>query len=99
MKNFCMTVVAATALIATGSASMAAPCAVGTTTNAQGQGAATDKTSKADGASDAKVTPGAKAESPGTVGAMNNVGGNTQIGAGEKKPAEGQVVKPGSNDC
>jgi len=98
MKTIFMIVVATTALIATGSASMAAPCAVGTTTNAQGQ-ATTDKTSKADGTSDTKVTPGAKAESPGTVGAMNNVGSNTQPGAGEKKPAEGQVVKPGSNDC
>ena len=99
MKNFCMIAIAAAAVIATGSASMAAPCAVGTTTNAQGQNAATDKTSKADGTSDAKVTPGAKAESPGTVGAMSNVGGNTQPGSGEKKPAEGQVVKQGSNDC
>ena len=99
MKNFCTITLATVALIAAGSASMAAPCAVGTTTNAQGQSASTDKSSKADGASDTKVTPGAKAESPGTVGAMNNVGGNTQIGAGEKKPAEGQIVKPGSNDC
>lgn len=99
MKNVCTIAVATMALIAAGSAAMAAPCAVGTTTNAQGQGAATDKTSKADGTSDTKVTPGAKAESPGTVGAMNNVGGNTQPGGDEKKPAEGQVVKPGSNDC
>ncbi|KQT84266.1 hypothetical protein [Methylobacterium sp. Leaf466] len=94
------TLVAATALSTlTAATALAAPCAVGTTTNSQGSQASADKSSMVDGASDAKVTPGAKAESPGTVGAMNNVGANTQPAPGEKKPAEGQVVKPGSNDC
>lgn len=78
------------------SAASAAPCAVGTTSH--GQHAAADKTSKVDGGADGKVTPGAKAESPGTVGAMSNVGSNTQRAEGEKKPAEGKVVKPG-DDC
>lgn len=92
--------VAASAILTlTAATSFAAPCVVGTTTNSQGNQASADKSSKVDGGSDAKVTPGAKTESPGTVGAMNNVGANTKPGAGEKKPAEGQVVKPGSNDC
>ncbi|MCC0808718.1 hypothetical protein FPV16_21345 [Methylobacterium sp. W2] len=91
---------AATAILTlTAATTIAAPCAVGTTSNSQDKQAAADKSSKVDGGSDAKVTPGAKAESPGTVGAMNNVGANAQPAAGEKKPAEGQVVKPGSDDC
>jgi hypothetical protein len=91
---------AATAILTlTAATTIAAPCAVGTTSNSQDKQAAAEKSSKVDGGSDAKVTPGAKAESPGTVGAMNNVGTNTQPAAGEKKPAEGQVVKPGSDNC
>jgi hypothetical protein len=85
-------------LIFTAAAAIAAPCAVGTTTGANGAKTG-DTSSNVDGGSSAKVTPGAKAESPGTVGALNNVGSDTQIKGDEKKPAEGQVVKPGSNDC
>jgi hypothetical protein len=85
-------------LFLTAISAIAAPCAVGTTTSANGTKTG-DSSSNVDGGSTDKVTPGAKAESPGTVGAMNNVGSNTQIGANEKKPVEGQVVKPGSNDC
>ncbi len=99
MKSIFAITIAAAALGSVSTASLAAPCQVGTTTNAHGQHGSSDKSSKADGASDTKVTPGAKAESPGTVGALNNVGSNTQPGANEKKPAEGQVVKPGSDDC
>lgn len=85
-------------LLFTAATTIAAPCAVGTTTGANGAKTG-DTSSNVDGGSGAKVTPGAKAESPGTVGALNNVGGDTQIKGDEKKPAEGQVVKPGSNDC
>lgn len=85
-------------LIFTAATAIAAPCAVGTTTGANGA-KTSDTSSNADSGSSSKVTPGAKAESPGTVGALNNVGSETQIKGGEKKPAEGQVVKPGSNDC
>ncbi len=89
---------AATLLMLTGGACFAAPCAIGTTTGANGE-KTTDSSSKADGSSTAKVTPGAKAESPGTVGALTNLGSNTQIKGDEKKPAEGQVVKPSSDNC
>ncbi len=101
MKIIRVLTAAATILSISGATAFAAPCAVGTTTNSQGKQASTDKSSKVDGGSDAKVSPGSKtgAESPGTVGAMNNAGANTQPGSGEKKPAEGQVTKPGSNDC
>ena len=98
MTKITTIVTAGALLLFTAATAMAAPCAVGTTTGANGAKTG-DTSSNVDGGSTAKVTPGAKAESPGTVGALNNAGSNTQIGAGEKKPAEGQVVKPGSNDC
>ncbi|TXN02427.1 hypothetical protein FV222_09550 [Methylobacterium sp. WL103] len=90
---------AAAILMLTAGASFAAPCAVGTTTNNQGASSSADKSSLADGTSTAKTTPGVKAETPGTVGALNNVGAGTKPADGEQKPAEGKVVKPGSNDC
>ena len=77
----------------------AAPCAVGTTTNNMDKTGSKDTSSNVDGGSSAKVTPGAKAESPGTVGAMNNVGASTVPTKDEAKPAEGKVVKPGDTDC
>lgn len=77
----------------------AAPCAVGTTTNNMEKAGGKDTSSNVDGGSTAKVTPGAKAESPGTVGAMNNVGASTVPTKDEAKPAEGKVVKPGDTDC
>ena len=77
----------------------AAPCAVGTTTNNMDKTGSNDTSSNVDGGSSAKVTPGAKAESPGTVGAMNNVGASTVPTKDEAKPAEGKVVKPGDTDC
>ena len=85
-------------LLAAGGAA-AAPCAVGTTTDSTGKTSAKDTSSNVDGGTTGKVTPGAKAESPGTVGAMNNVGANTTPSKGEAKPAEGKVVKPGDTDC
>ena len=98
MTKITTIVTAGALLLFTAATAMAAPCAVGTTTGANGAKTG-DTSSNVDGGSTAKVTPGAKAESPGTVGALNNASSNTQISAGEKKPAEGQVVKPGSNDC
>ena len=86
-------------LMLTAGASFAAPCAVGTTTNMEGKASSADKSSMVDGTSTAPKSPGAKAETPGTVGALNNVGAGTKPADGEKKPTEGQVVKPGSNDC
>ncbi|MFK5600628.1 hypothetical protein ACFZ8E_27150 [Methylobacterium sp. HMF5984] len=90
---------AAAILMLTAGASFAAPCAVGTTTNMEGKASSGDKSSMVDGTSAAPKSPGAKAESPGTVGALNNVGAGTKAADGEKKPTEGQVMKPGSNDC
>ena len=90
--------VATAALMLTATTAFAAPCATGTTSTMKAKSAAMDKSSNVDGGTNTKVTPGAKAESPGTVGAMNNVGANTQPGQGEKKPAEGQVVKGDSAD-
>lgn len=90
--------VGALCLLTAGAVS-AKPCVVGTTTDSSGQKNSNDISSKVDGDTTAKVSPGAKSESPGTVGAMNNVGANTQPSADEAKPAEGKVVKPGSDDC
>ncbi|NEU13545.1 hypothetical protein G3T14_15595 [Methylobacterium sp. BTF04] len=93
----------AAALLLTAGTALAAPCATGTTTNAHGMGAhdkSADKSSMVDGKSDTKVSPGAKAESPGTVGALDNVGANTQPKAGEKKPPEGKVITgQNADDC
>ncbi|MCJ2109173.1 hypothetical protein MKK70_28185 [Methylobacterium sp. E-041] len=93
-----LTVATAMTLLGAGVAS-AKPCAVGTTTDSTGQKGSADVSSKVDGDATAKVSPGAKAESPGTVGAMNNVGSNAAPSANEAKPPEGKVVKPGDDDC
>ena len=77
----------------------AAPCAVGTTTDSTGKATAKNASSNVDGGSTAKVSPGAKAESPGTVGALNNLGANTTPSKDEAKPAVGKVVKPGDTNC
>jgi len=85
-----------TAMLAlSASLAVAAPCNVGTTTNAS---TGKDASSNVDGGSTAKVTPGAKAESPGTVGAMNNTGAAMKDD-GTKKAPESQPVKPGADDC
>lgn len=86
---------AVTMLTLSASLVIAAPCNVGTTTNAA---TGKDSSSNVDGGSTAKVTPGAKAESPGTVGAMNNTGATTKDD-GSKKAPEGQPVKPGADNC
>ena len=99
MTTFATLSGAAAILMLTAGASFAAPCAVGTTTNNESKSSSADKSSMTDGASADKTSPGAKAETPGTVGALNNVGAGTKPADGEQKPAEGQVVKPGSNDC
>ncbi|WP_048433280.1 hypothetical protein [Methylobacterium platani] len=52
-------------------AASAGPCAPGQTAQK------TDKSSNVDPPATASVSPGAKAESPGTVGAMQNVGSQT----------------------
>ncbi|MCJ2079711.1 hypothetical protein [Methylobacterium sp. J-090] len=93
-----MTLAAAMSLLGAGVAS-AKPCAVGTTMDSTGKKGSADASSKVDGDTTAKVSPGAKAESPGTVGAMNNVGSNATPSANEAKPPEGKVVKPGDDDC
>ena len=77
----------------------AAPCAVGTTVDSTGKATTKDTSSNVDGGSSAKVTPGAKAESPGTVGALNNLGANTTPSKGEAAAPVGKVVKPGDTDC
>src|SRR3954451_17880660 len=70
------------------SAAMAAPCTTGTTVGNQ---ANKDKSSNVDPGSTSKVSPGAKAESPGTVGAMNNAGATGATSASDvKRQAEGK---------
>ncbi|MER2198523.1 hypothetical protein [Methylobacterium brachiatum] len=98
MHRIAMLTGAAAILALTASTSFAAPCKVGTTTSANGP-TTKDTSSNVEGGSTAKVTPGAKGESPGTVGAMNNVGAGTMADKGEKKAPEGQPVKPGDDNC
>ena len=88
---------AAAILALTATTSFAAPCNVGTTTSTKSQ--TKDTSSNVEGGSTAKVTPGAKGESPGTVGALNNVGADSVADKGEKKAPEGQPVKPGDDNC
>lgn len=91
-----LNVAAATAMLTlSASLAVAAPCNVGTTTSAA---TGKDTSSNVDGGSTAKVSPGAKAESPGTVGAMNNTGA-AMNDDGSKKAPEGQPVKPGDDNC
>lgn len=97
MHRIAMLTSAAAILALTATTSFAAPCNVGTTTSTKSQ--TKDTSSNVEGGSTAKVTPGAKGESPGTVGAMNNVGAATTKDDGSKKAAEGQPVKPGDDNC
>ena len=93
------TLIGAGAILAlTAATSLAAPCAVGTTTSSKGP-TTKDTSSNVEGGSTQKVTPGAKGESPGTVGALNNVGAGSVAEKGEKKAPEGQPVKPGDDNC
>ena len=98
MSRFTTLTGAAAILTLTVTTSFAAPCAVGTTTSTKGP-TTKDTSSNVEGGSTAKVTPGAKGESPGTVGAMNNTGASSMPDKGEKKAPEGQPVKPGDDNC
>jgi hypothetical protein len=84
----------AAALLLSASTAFAAPCATGTTGKME-------KSSKVDGASTTNVSPGAKAESPGTVGALNNVGSNTATSPNDvAKQTEGKpTAAQQGNDC
>lgn len=86
------------ALLLSAGLAAAAPCTTGTTTNSTSHQAG-DASSNVDGGSTANVTPGAKAESPGTVGAMNNVGAQAKPSTNQAKAPEGKVIKPGDDDC
>lgn len=83
-------------LMLTAATAIAAPCATGTAGKS-----AQDKSSNVDGGSTAKVTPGAKAESPGTVGAMNNVGATATSPADVQKQQEGKptAAQQGADNC
>lgn len=61
----------------------AAPCATGSAGGKGDTAAMKDKSSNVEPGSTGNVTPGAKAESPGTVGAMNNVGANRATSASD----------------
>ena len=69
-------------------AAQAAPCAAKT----QAKGPAT---SNVDPSSEVNKTPGAKAESPGTVGAMNSAGGGSFTSDG--KPTQQAGVTGGKD--
>lgn len=84
-------------LMLTAATAFAAPCATGTAGKS-----AQDKSSAVEPGSTAKVTPGAKAESPGTVGAMNNVGANTATSASDvAKQQEGKptAAQAAADNC
>lgn len=91
-----VTTLAGAALLALGSAAMAAPCTTGTTV---GNEKNSNKSSSVDPGSTSNVSPGAKGESPGTVGAMNHAGATGATSAGdvksqnEGKPTSGQQAK------
>ena len=70
-------------------AAQAAPCAA--KTQASGP-----STSAVDPASNVNKTPGAKAESPGTVGAMNSAGGGSFTSDGKPTKQQGPTAGPDS---
>ena len=92
MKTVSTLTGAIAALLLSAGLAAAAPCTTGTTTNSTSHQAG-------DASSNANVTPGAKAESPGTVGAMNNVGAQAKPSAAQAKAPEGKVIKPGDDNC
>ncbi len=69
------------ALLLMSSAAFAAPCSTGTTVTPNKDAS---KSSTVDPKATANTSPGAKSESPGTVGAMNNAGS----AAGATSPAD-----------
>ena len=101
MKTFS---IGMSALLLSVSVAAAAPCATGTTSGpaspAAGKQASKDTSSNVDGGSTTKTSPGAKAESPGAVGAMQNSGANGTPEKGEKPVPEGKTITgQNSNDC
>lgn len=96
MSKFTTLIGAGAILALSATASSAAPCTTGTAA----QKSAQDKSSNVEPGSTAKVTPGAKAESPGTVGAMNNVGANQATSASDvAKQAEGKPTAAQQDGC
>lgn len=98
MPNLSVLTAAAAIFAATMASAAAAPCATGTTTSTQGPKTG-DTSSNVQGGSTEKVTPGAKGESPGTVGALNQ--GSTSVpkdGENTLKPGQ-RVEGQNSNDC
>ena len=78
------TLAGAGALILMSTAAFAAPCATGTTVTRDKEAS---KASTVDPSVKDPTSPGAKAESPGTVGAMNNAA------------ADRQTAPVSGNDC
>ncbi|MEH3146216.1 MAG: hypothetical protein PGN34_12900 [Methylobacterium frigidaeris] len=76
-------------------AAMAGPCAPGQQANTA------NKSSTVDPPATATVSPGAKAESPGTVGAMQNVGSNTATSPSDvAKQSRGEnTAAQDANNC
>ncbi len=77
----------------------AGPCAPGQSAGNKAQ--TMDKSSNVDPASTASVTPGAKAESPGTVGAMQNLGSQTATSPADvSRQSKGEkTAAQQANDC
>ncbi|MCJ2008533.1 hypothetical protein MKK70_14710 [Methylobacterium sp. E-041] len=90
----------AAALVLMSSAAFAAPCSTGTTVTPDKDAS---KASTVDPKATANTSPGAKGESPGTVGAMNKAGS----AAGATSPADVNAQDKGNptaaqaakNDC
>lgn len=86
-------------LTLTPASAFAASCAVVTTVNKKASQVVKNKSFKAD-TSAKNVAGGRYAGAPETVGAMNNIGAETQPGPDEQQPPEGKVVHgQNSNDC
>ena len=90
----------AAALLLVSSAAFAAPCSTGTTVKSDKDAS---KASTVDPKATANTSPGAKGESPGTVGAMNKAGSAAtatspaDVNAQDKgKPTAAQAA---NNDC
>lgn len=98
MLKYSLVTGAAAIVLVAATGAMAAPCATGTTTSTTGP-TSNDTSSNVQGGSTERVTPGAKGESPGTVGAMNQ-GSSSTPKDGEKTLKPGQrVVGNTSDDC
>lgn len=78
---------------------VAGPCAPGQVPGQTAQ--KMDKSSNVDPPATASVTPGAKAESPGTVGAMQNLGSQTATSPADvSRQSKGEkTAAQQANDC